>query len=695
LAIASFVVLFQELTLIRWMSGEVRVLAYFPNLVLISAFLGLGLGMLRTGRPSLLWTWPVSIAVTTVATLAMARVAFANSSPSEHLWLFYHDIPNAPVVQDVRPPIIAAFILSAICFVGLGQFVGERFREHAAAGRTLWGYVVDLAGSLVGVIAFAFASLAGTFPAVWFSVFLSVGAVLIARRGWRLLAVHGVIVVAVITSLIIFERAEHYSPYYALQTRMVSGSNGVNVLANGSHHQYAAPLSRRNVLENDFDRNVAAGYPIPYRVIGTSPRRVLILGAGTGNDIVTALENGALEVDAVEIDPVISEIGRTRHPDHPYDSPRVRLYNSDARAFLHNTRKKYDMIIFGTLDSMTRLSALSNVRLDNFVYTVEGMRAARNRLEPGGGVALYFMVANAGIHQKLAAMLNAAFDEPPLVRMEYHELFNAIYLAGPAFRDTHASGFERTASVPIEQAWRSVIPTDDWPFLYLDGRRPSALYLSMIGVLLVLSIGALLIVAPELTRRRFRSIDAEMFLYGAGFLLLETKLITQMSLVWGATWATSAVVFGSILAAMLVSTVAVQLGTLRFMPAAAGLAVSLIATYAMPSEWLLAESVGWRLVLSMVFAGGPIVFASMCFILRFRKCMAPHEALGWNVIGAVAGGLIEATSMAVGIRAMALIALVLYLSAVLLSRNGGTATREPEGGENGGRTRSGKKRSGG
>ena len=46
----SFVVLFQELALIRWLPGQVRVLAYFPNLILISAFLGLGIGCLRAGR---------------------------------------------------------------------------------------------------------------------------------------------------------------------------------------------------------------------------------------------------------------------------------------------------------------------------------------------------------------------------------------------------------------------------------------------------------------------------------------------------------------------------------------------------------------------------------------------------------------------------------------------------------------------
>jgi len=63
LFIASFIVLFQELTLIRWLPGQVRVLAYFPNLILISAFLGLGLGCLRANKRSLLILWPFSMVV--------------------------------------------------------------------------------------------------------------------------------------------------------------------------------------------------------------------------------------------------------------------------------------------------------------------------------------------------------------------------------------------------------------------------------------------------------------------------------------------------------------------------------------------------------------------------------------------------------------------------------------------------------
>ena len=53
IAAVSFVVLFQELALIRWLPVQVRVIAYFPNLILISSFLGLGIGALRGRKKSM------------------------------------------------------------------------------------------------------------------------------------------------------------------------------------------------------------------------------------------------------------------------------------------------------------------------------------------------------------------------------------------------------------------------------------------------------------------------------------------------------------------------------------------------------------------------------------------------------------------------------------------------------------------
>lgn len=52
-------------------------------------------------------------------------------------------------------------------------------------------------------------------------------------------------------------------------------------------------------------------------------------------------------------------LGRDGHPEHPYGNPRVRAVINDARSFLRTTDQRYDLIVFGLLDSHTLLSQAS------------------------------------------------------------------------------------------------------------------------------------------------------------------------------------------------------------------------------------------------------------------------------------------------------------------------------------------------
>src|SRR5262249_14607796 len=155
-------------------------------------------------------------------------------------------------------------------------------------------------------------------------------------------------------------------------------------------------------------------------------------------------------------------------------------------------------IVFGTLDSMTRLSALSNVRLDNFMYTRECLEAARRRLAPTGGVVLYFMVAANYIDARLLGLLTDTFDQVPYTSVGDYQLFNRARRAGPAF--DHLAGEARRRSVPGARKTllgRVEVPSDDWPYLYLSGRGISGFYLSMIASILGLSVLAVAGVSPR------------------------------------------------------------------------------------------------------------------------------------------------------------------------------------------------------
>ena len=84
---------------------------------------------------------------------------------------------------------------------------------------------------------------------------------------------------------------------------------------------------------------------------GAPFRDVLIIGAGSGNDIAHALHFDVDRIDAVEIDPVIQDIGIRYHPNRPYDDKRVFRYLDDGRHFLRTTERKYDLVIYALVDS--------------------------------------------------------------------------------------------------------------------------------------------------------------------------------------------------------------------------------------------------------------------------------------------------------------------------------------------------------
>src|SRR5262249_30134201 len=135
-------------------------------------------------------------------------------------------------------------------------------------------------------------------------------------------------------------RSDYWSPYYKVTATHVEGPirvGGVtthdvlSISANNIAHQTAYPVATLHRIERFYFsryRHVAR------RRLG----RVLIIGAGTGNDVAVALADGARHVDAVEIDPVIEALGRRYHPNRPYQDPRVAVHIDDGRAYLQSAR---------------------------------------------------------------------------------------------------------------------------------------------------------------------------------------------------------------------------------------------------------------------------------------------------------------------------------------------------------------------
>lgn len=659
LACYSGLILFFELAFIRYTSAYVRVFSFYLNFVLIATFLGMGVGLLQAQRAAFLkWMAPATMLMLAggVGYFSLSRIAVPNDQ-HEFLWGIFKATSTSGQLIPMVLAVTALFALSALFFVPLGALMGAEFRKLPP----LSAYTVDIIGSLGGIALFAVLSATRQPPVLWFAVGTIIW-VAASRGDWRYSLTLFVAGAAMMTIATWTEgkRPEYWSPYYRINVSKANDMLRIDV--NGSLHQFALDLDSARAMQNEYAAVARPAYLRPYRLAARLDT-VLVLGAGSGNDLALLLQSGAKYIDAVEIDPAIADIGKASHVQQPYSDPRVHRHINDARAFLRQTSQQYDAIVFGTLDSQTLLSGMSSVRLDNYVYTVEAMRSARERLKPDGTMIMYHMSGQHYIAAKIYQMLGAAFGTPPRVFYEYDNLFNYTFVSGYGARG---------AVAPANAPWlndRVTLPHDDWPYLYLSQRVIPAHYIvALIGVLVV-TLLMLGIGASDVLRRGF---DGPMFFMGTGFLLVETKSVTEMSLLFGSTWTVNLLVFTSILVMVLFANLLVERKRAFRLPVLfGGLFVTLVLAYLIPASQLLWMPVGAQWVAGGLMVALPVLFAALIFsTLLSRRTDATH-ALAYNLLGAIAGGVLEYSAMAFGIKALYVVALLTYLIAFALSRREG------------------------
>ena len=121
-----------------------------------------------------------------------------------------------------------------------------------------------------------------------------------------------------------------------------------------------------------------------YRVV--RPRNVLVLGAGPGLEVLSALVHGAHRVVAVELDPAV--IGLTRRlldaASDVYRDPRVELVLGDARSFVAHTPERFDLIVLSPGEPFGTAAAGLHALAEDYLTTVEALHAYLGRLRPGG-----------------------------------------------------------------------------------------------------------------------------------------------------------------------------------------------------------------------------------------------------------------------------------------------------------------------
>jgi hypothetical protein len=313
------------------------------------------------------------------------------------------------------------------------------------------------------------------------------------------------------------------------------------------------------------------------------------------------------------------------------------------------------------------------MRIDNYVYTEESFEEARRLLKPGGVMVVKFEVRDpwAWVGQRFYAMLERAFGRPPIVfyTPQLEKLFPAtvFVISDDPSLWTRAAQPDLVRLVaenppPFSVATASaVIPaTDDWPYIYHRNRTIPRTYLVVSLILLAMTI--LLVRGPRELRQ---ASTLQFFLLGAGFLLMETQLISRLGLYFGTTWLVNCVALTAILCVLVAANVYVRfVQPNRLSPCYVLLVLSLLANYFLPWERLPygARSVG--LVLSAAYSIS-LFFAGIIFTETFRREERKSSAFGANIMGAVAGGLSQNTSFLIGMKSLLLLAALFYGVAAL------------------------------
>jgi SAM-dependent methyltransferase len=671
---AAAVSLFLELAVIRWQGTVFEFFAFYKNFTLLSCFAGLGIGYSLAAKDRT----PLPVVVPLLAWQFVFLIAFRSGMPEWSL----ASVRNLPFQEQLNMGVnvlttfaegvatyvflSVAFVLTALAFVPIGQVCGRLMKRRP----NLRAYGLNLLGSLCGVALTFLVSYLWTPPIVWYGLAFAVLLLLHVRQTIPL-AVCGCVAIA---SLIVLAWPvgplwlKVYSPYQMLELGHTP-QGYMEIRAAGHYYQRVFNLARSEALDSDMLR-IRNYYDLPYRVYG-SPADVAVVGAGSGNDVAAAVRSGARYIDAIEIDPAILAAGKANHPEHPYDQPQVRPIVNDARTFLRTRDWHYDMVVYGLLDSHTLLSHASSVRLDSFVYTVEGFRDARSRLKDGGVLVLSFALITNDMGRKIHRMLEAAFDgqQPKCVEGRYDHsvtFFQSrrgdVQLPPDVLQQL---GFRECTARFADPSIHADLSTDDWPFFYMPRRTYPVSYLAMIAIVLALS---LYLIASFSERPTVGNLP--FFFLGAGFMLVETKGITEMGLAFGNTWQVIGIVIAGILTmAFLANWVVQSLKIERPLVPYLLLLASLLVGVVVARSGGFSATAGGQLATTIVLTS-PLFFSGIVFsslIARDKTGSGITGAMAANLFGAMCGGLLEYNAMYFGFQFLYWLAAGLYAAAFVSS----------------------------
>ena len=657
-----------ELAIIRWHSSLFPVISFYKNFSLLGCLAGLGTGYALSKSkhlplpiaPILLCTQVILLTLLAGAgnqdTLAVLRVEPITSRLSMGLFSTLNPFPLIAFYLFL----LINFALSTLIFLPLGQVCGLALDQMDSLRAYSW----NLTGSLLGIGGMFIMSSFWLPPIIWFIIaFFMLLPLIGATRGSITIAATMCLISCLLLSWYDSkDLLKISSPYQQLEMKSI-GNGEFELMAAGHYHQRLLNLGTTH-KQPDENKKIAAisnYYDLPFKIAPGS-KHVGIVGAGTGNDVATAIRNNVEFIDAIEIDPAILYLGKIFHPESPYQHSGVSPIISDARHHLKTHPNSYDLLIFGLLDSHTLLSNVNNIRLESYVYTTQALREARASLKEDGVLTLAFAVLDESLGKKIFLMLQEAFDgTPPICFITEYDRA-VVFVSSKNNRHQiptkilENSGIEDISNYYATSSRVVDLSTDDWPFFYMPKKAYPISYLPLAMIVLIVCIGVWKMCGIGSPNRQ----QIAFFCLGAGFMLVETKAIAELALCFGNTWQVVALTISAILVMAFLANIYVStFGKKSVNMCLIFVVASLLLAYF--SKGIIIEKAGEStpLVLTIILTL-PIFFAGLSFSSILSEEKQFSKLMGANLIGAMVGGLLEYNAMYFGYNSLNLLAALFY-----------------------------------
>ena len=677
IAMASGLGLFLELSIIRIHSSYFQLFAYFKNLSLLSCFLGLGIGYSFSKKKlfSLNWSFPLIILqVSFMFILKDTPITLFFQNPIAEIWNMGQSIAMGFMhVSIIYFFITVIFLLNAVAFIPLGHLVAKLMLNSD----TLKAYSYNLLGSILGIILFTILSFLWTGPMTWLMISFLV--LVFFQYNLRSNIIFNCLsfafLVLCLNTYTTSNKIDMHSPYQNISVKF-NNDPSVPITVQSNNIWLQTPLNLSDEFYQKKNSTWHKFYTIPYNFTNKDFKKILIVGSGTGNDVATAIRQTDAPIDAVEIDPLIAELGKKFHPESPYSNERVNLTINDARNYIRETDNRYDLIIYSLLDSHANLSARGGVRLDSYVYTVESFFEAKKILTKDGIIFLSFAISTEEMGNKIYKMLKINFPlSEPLILTDKawaddNKFTEGIYAFAVSSNkislDLSKTNFVQTNMFKNKQIYNDVdISTDDWPFFYMSYRIYPISYMVLISVIFIVSFFFL----KKFTRLEYKNFSLTSFFLGIGFMLMETKGITELAKIYGSTWVVVSIVITAILSmayianVLVIKKIKISINSIYFF-----LIFSLVLSYLFTFVNFYNYSTLMLKFLVPFLLTFPVLFSGLAFSREILNYGSTSNALSCNILGAIVGGLLEYNSMYFGFKFLYILAIIFYMFAYFSTR---------------------------